>query len=67
MIGRLKILFAAGSACAVLAGSSVALARDDQCMANDRKVPERTQTCRYGKVWICEKGEWKELGLSCSS
>jgi len=67
MIRHLKVLFAAGSACAVLAGSSIALARSDYCMANDRKLPEKSQTCRYGKVWICEKGEWVELGLSCSS
>ena len=67
MIRHLKNLLAVSGACAVLAGSSIALARSDSCMANDRKVPEKSQTCRYGKVWICEKGEWVELGLSCSS
>lgn len=63
----LKSFLAALGAFSVLAASSIALANDGKCMANDRRVPENATTCRYGVTWICKDGEWVRIGSSCSS
>jgi len=67
MIRHTKILLAALGALGALAGSSVSLARDNMCMANDKRVPDKSTTCRYGTLWVCDKGEWKSLEAKCSS
>jgi hypothetical protein len=65
MLRYLKFYFAAFS---VFAICSSAIANDGMCRGNnDRKVPDKTTMCRSGTVWVCDMGEWKIAGGSCSA
>jgi len=67
MTRHLKFLLAALSASSALAIGPSAVANDGMCMANDKRMPDKSTTCRYGKIWVCDQGEWKPVGGSCSS
>lgn len=37
------------------------------CPYNDRKMPEKSNICRGGVVWICTDGEWiRQEGNRCT-
>lgn len=64
MTRDLIMLIAAFSLFAI--GSS-AFAAGLSCPYNDKMHPEKSRVCRDGMLYVCEDGQWKRLGVRCSS
>jgi len=51
----------------LLAFAGTALAQSRSCPYNDRKMPEKSNICRSGAIWVCEAGEWiRQEGTRCT-
>lgn len=37
------------------------------CPYNDKMQPEKSRVCKAGTIQQCEDGQWKSLGIKCSS
>jgi hypothetical protein len=57
MTRQIKILIA-GLGVFALCSSGYA-ENDGRCPSNDKRLPERSVTCKGGAVWVCEAGEWR--------
>lgn len=37
------------------------------CPFSDKQQPEKSKVCRAGTIHVCEDGQWKSLGIKCTS
>jgi len=39
----------------------------NRCPFNDKELPEKSKVCRAGTIQVCEDGQWRSLGIKCTS
>ena len=61
-----KQLITLAVACSLFSIGSIAYA-GKPCPFDDKQLPEKSKVCKAGTIQQCTDGQWKSLGIKCTS